>query len=79
MDTVLRSLRDINTSLQQIKLDKKKAEAFPKLLKVLKWHTRSTDYMIPFSFRAAYRRLRKQVGMQRRPPQAGAYATIGIR
>ena len=46
MDTVLQPIRAIIPSLQHIKLDKKKAEAFPELLKVLKCHTWSPEFMI---------------------------------
>ena len=48
MMQVLGPLKRIIPRLQHIKLDKKKAEAFPELLKVLKCHSRSTDFMIQF-------------------------------
>ena len=48
MDKVLEPLKGISPLLQHIKLDKKKAEAFPDLLKVLECHTQSTDCMIQF-------------------------------
>ena len=48
MDKVLEPLKGISPLLQQIKLDKKKAEAFPDLLKVFECHTQSTDCMIQF-------------------------------
>jgi hypothetical protein len=44
----LAPLKSINPSLQHIKLNKKRAESFPDLLKVMECHTRSTDYMIQF-------------------------------
>ena len=46
MVQVLRNLKSICPSLLNIKLDKKKAEAFPDILQVLECHSRSTDYMI---------------------------------
>ena len=48
MHNVLKPLRVISPSFQHIKLDKKKAEAFPELLEVLKCHTRSMEFMIQF-------------------------------
>jgi len=48
MQDVLKPLKGISPRLQHIKLDKKKAEAFPELLKVLKCYTRSTEFMIQF-------------------------------
>ena len=48
MDKVLEPLKGISPLLQHIKLDKKKAEAFPDLLKVLECHTQSADCMIQF-------------------------------
>ena len=49
VDNALQPLRATNPSLQHIKLDKKKAdEAFSELLKVLKCHTRSTEFMMHF-------------------------------
>ena len=48
MNKVLDPLRMIKPLLQHIKLDKKKAEAFPELLEVLKCHTQSTEFMIQF-------------------------------
>jgi len=77
MHKVLHPLRAINPNLRHIKLDKKKAEAFPELLKVFKCHTRSTEIMTQIFKRTDHRRLRLQ-GMQGRPLKAGAYATIGI-
>ncbi len=47
-DDVLGPLKRISPGLQHIKLDKKKAEAFPELLKVLECHSRSSDFMIQF-------------------------------
>jgi len=44
----LGTLKRIFPSLKHIKLDKKRAELFPGLLKVLECHTKSTDYMIQF-------------------------------
>ena len=48
MVRVLTISKAICPSLLNIKLDKKKAEAFLDLLKVLECHSRSTDYMIQF-------------------------------
>ena len=48
IDKVLEPLRLINPLLQHIKLDKKKSEAFPELLEVLKCHTQSTEFMVQF-------------------------------
>ena len=47
-DQVLGTLRSICPSLENIKLDKKRAESFLDLLQVFECHTRSTDYMIQF-------------------------------
>ncbi len=48
MIKVLCPLKSIIPSLQHIKLDKKRAESFPELVKVLECHTHRTDYMIKF-------------------------------
>ncbi len=48
MINVLRPLKSISPSLQHIKLDKKRAESCPELVKVLECHSQSTDYMIQF-------------------------------
>ena len=48
MDKVLAPLKKISPLLKHIKLDKKKAEAFPELLTVLQCHTQCTDFMIQF-------------------------------
>ncbi len=48
IDKVLAPLKKINPLLEHIKLDKKKAEAFPELLTVLKCHTQCSDFMIQF-------------------------------
>ncbi len=48
MNKVLGSLQRISPSLKHIKLDKKQAKRFPKLLQFLKCHSGSTDYMIRF-------------------------------
>ena len=45
---VLGPLKSICPRLQHDKLDKKKAEAFPELLEVLKCHSRRTHFMIQF-------------------------------
>ncbi len=39
-------LKITSLRLQYIKLDKKKAEAFPERLEDLKWYSRSTNFMI---------------------------------
>jgi hypothetical protein len=46
MDKVVDILKKMSPDLKHIKLDKKASERFPDLLKVLKCHTLSTDYMI---------------------------------
>ena len=48
MIELLGTLKSICPSLQNIKLDKKRAESFPDLLQIFECHTRSTDYMIQF-------------------------------
>ena len=48
MDKVLDVLKAIDPDLKHIKLDKKHANAFPELLRVLKCHAQCTDYMIQF-------------------------------
>jgi hypothetical protein len=48
LELALAPLRKICPSLEHIKLDKKKSQAYPDLLKVLDEHTQSTDYMIQF-------------------------------
>ena len=48
MNQVLRNLKIISPSLQNIKLDKKRAEVFPDLLQVLECHSTSCDYIIQF-------------------------------
>ncbi len=48
MIAALAPLKSISPSLEHIKLDKKKAESFPDMLKVMECHMRSTDYMIQF-------------------------------
>ena len=48
MIELLGTLKSICPSLQNIKLDKKRAESFPDLLQVIECHSRSTDYMIRF-------------------------------
>ncbi len=45
---VVGTLKRVCPSLEHIKLDKKRAELFPDLLKVLECHSKSTDYMIQF-------------------------------
>ncbi len=48
MINMLRPLKSISPSLQHIKLDKKRAESFPDLVKILECHSHSTDCMIQF-------------------------------
>ena len=48
MDKVSAPLKKINPLLEHIKLDKKKTEAVPELLTVLKCHTQCSDFMIRY-------------------------------
>ena len=48
IDKVVDILKKMSPDLKHIKLDKKASEKFPDLLKVLKCHAQSTDYMIQF-------------------------------
>jgi len=48
MIKMLRPLKSISPSLQHIKLDKKSAESFPEVVKVLECHAQSMDYIIEF-------------------------------
>ena len=49
LEKMLDPLNKINPMLQHIELDKKKGEAFPELLTVLRCHTPCSDFMIRFS------------------------------